>query len=152
MDNQLNETGSQKARELAEQTLAKITREGDTFVQAMNQDSEDAIESAHKRLAERAIEAVAAIEICRAEVDIGKAKREGISLTDCVTEVRIRLSGPGEIGLICSRVESNGRFEVIAIEGRAGAKTIAVGPDERQAIQADIYANAILGALIIGTE
>ena len=79
MDNQLDETGSQKARELAEQTLEKITREGDTFVQAMNQDNDDAIESAHKRLAERAIEAVAAIEICRAEVDIGKANaRESV--------------------------------------------------------------------------
>ena len=99
------DTRTDEAREIAERTLDRLASDGARFIEAL--DREECADAVHRELRGLAREAAADI-----------------------TDVRIRLRGPDQVTVACTRAGGDGRFEVVAIEVEAGGAWAAVGPDE----------------------
>ena len=107
-------------------------------------DSHEELEAAHKRLGRNANANVVGIEVGTGMVDLTTAREGDARVRDFMLYAVIRFDGG--LSVECARATAAGLFEVMAVSAIEGGRRVQVRPTADEAVQADTYANAILGA------
>ena len=143
------------ARGVAERFIASMQADVDDYYEKLaaaretgrawgEEDAEKAIAEAREAFVRSAGAGVEGVDVATCLVDLATARNALAPIIRHVDTAVIRLEGPNAVRLHCRR--SAGRFRVEQVSAREYGHISHVEPAKTAAVQADIYASAILQA------